>query len=119
MPAMTKPLMGRSSEVSKYRSELGQYMRDLRHKAGLSQVELSDRVGLAYYSVISAIENGRIPVPPERYLAFANALDVAPKTFAKNVLKLTNPWAYTMLYSADPANDIEAINDQLIGPGVV
>lgn len=119
MPALVKPLAGRGPSVSDLKNELGAYIRHLRERRGMTQADLAKAVGMTYYTAISAIEVGRNTVPPERYLAFAEALGVSPKSFVRNVLRLTNPWAFALLYSDDPHAEVARLNDSLssrVGP---
>jgi len=113
MPAMTKPLLGRSAEAAQLKSELGQYIRNAREKRGMTQAELAREVGIEYYTAISAIEVGRNTVPPERYLDFAKALGIPYAEFAKKVLRLTNPWAYEMIFNPHPEDATEDLNQRL------
>lgn len=113
MPAITKPLAGRGDTASALRSELGQYIRELRTKRGMTQNDLAKQVGMNFYTGISAIEVGRSAVPPERYLDFARALGVNPKTFMKRVLQMTNPWAHALLFAENPEGVVEALNERI------
>ena len=113
MPAIVKPLAGRGTSTSDLKHELGQYVRDCREARGMTQADLARAVGMTYYTAISAIEIGRNSVPPERYMAFAEALGVNPKTFVRNVLRLTNPWAFVLLFSNDPKKETERLNATL------
>lgn len=113
MPAMTKPMLRRGAAAMELRGELGEYIRGLREARGMTQSDLAAAVGIEYYTAISAIELGRNSLPPERYHDFAKALGVSPKTFMRNVLRLTNPWAHAMLYAEDPGEAVAALNQRL------
>lgn len=110
MPAMTKPLLRRGDAANELRRDLGDYVRGLREAQGMTQADLAKAVGIEYYTAISAIEVGRNSLPPERTLAFAEALGVQPKVFGREVLRLTNPWLYALLYSADPKGETKSLN---------
>lgn len=113
MPSIDKPLAGRGRNAAELKAALGAYIRNARVARGMNQAELARAVGMNYYTAISAIEVGRNTVPPERYLAFARALGINPKTFMKNVLRLTNPWAFAMLFAENPTSEFEQINAAL------
>lgn len=49
-------------------------------------------------AAISAMENGRQRVPPERYEAFARALDIDAAEFAKTMLRYDNPEAWRLMF---------------------
>ncbi len=58
------------------RREAGTWLKELRGKAGMSQIELADLLGLKYYTFISQVENGFGRVPTESMEAWARALGV-------------------------------------------
>ena len=58
------------------RKEAGRWLRELREKRGLSQRELADKVGADIYTLISQLEHGRGRIPPDRYLVWADALEI-------------------------------------------
>lgn len=115
MPALTKPLAGRGESTRDLKLELGDYIRELRLKRGMRQADLAKALGMQFYTAISAIEVGRNTVPPERYLDFAKALGVNPKVFMRNVLRLTNPWAYAILFTDRPDEATAGLNAQIRG----
>lgn len=115
MPAHTKPLAGRGETTTDLKLELGRYIRDLRTRRGMTQADLAKALGMTFYTAISAIEVGRNTVPPERYLDFAKALGVNPKTFMKTVLRLTNPWAFAILFTDQPEAETAVINAVIAG----
>ena len=57
---------------------LGQLVRAFRTRAGLSQQELADKIGLTRTSVTN-IEKGRQRIPLHLLFALADALKVAPR----------------------------------------
>jgi transcriptional regulator with XRE-family HTH domain len=79
--------------------EAGRWLRELRAGRGLTQRELARRVGAEYYTIISQLEAGRGRVPPDRYLAWAQALGVEPRQFALKLMR------YYGLTPAGPAAD--------------
>jgi transcriptional regulator with XRE-family HTH domain len=115
MPAFTKPLAGRGESTMDLKLELGRYVRELRTKRGMTQADLAKALGMQFYTAISAIELGRNTVPPERYLDFARALGVNPKTFMRHVLRLTNPWAFAILFTDQPDAATAVVNAQIDG----
>ncbi|MEZ5774303.1 MAG: helix-turn-helix transcriptional regulator [Hyphomicrobiaceae bacterium] len=62
------------------RRQAGQWLKELREARGLSQRELATRVGTDYYTFISQLETGRGRLPPDRYLAWAEALAIEPRS---------------------------------------
>src|SRR5690242_2074075 len=80
-----------------YRRKVGNRVRELRERAGLTQRELGKAVDVVN-PAISAIELGRNPRPPERYRAFADALGVNHREFAEFLLEYTDPWLFEMMF---------------------
>jgi transcriptional regulator with XRE-family HTH domain len=92
---------------------MGDFIRTRRESLDLTQVELARAVGMDYPTGISAIEVGRNTVPPERYLAFADALDVQYHPFAREILRCTNPWAHAMLFETEPRSVVAKLNEAM------
>lgn len=97
------PQHGHSTEeVARLRQDAGRWLRSLREEAGLSQRQLADKVGIDYYTFISQIEAGRGRVPPERYEAFARALNISAKDFVLTLMRFYDPITHDILFgSAD------------------
>jgi transcriptional regulator with XRE-family HTH domain len=122
---MTAQPQSRDDTTQALRKEAGTWLRGLREAAGLSQRDLSDKVGFDYYTFISQIEAGRGKVPPERYEAYAKALGVAPRDFVKTLLRYYNPLTFDILFGGaeEPAPVAEpegfvtarALDDRLKG----
>ena len=55
--------------------EIGEKIRNLRRKKGISQQELADEVGYTSKVAISRIENGQINIPMDKLAKIANVLD--------------------------------------------
>jgi hypothetical protein len=53
-------------------------------------------------TAISGIETGQRTVPPDRLLAYADALAMEPRIFMARVLKFTHPHAAALLLGTDP-----------------
>ena len=49
-------------------SRIGAHLRNLRQRAGLTQTQVGEAIGLSGNSLVSRIESGRVP-PTERVLA--------------------------------------------------
>jgi transcriptional regulator with XRE-family HTH domain len=85
-------------QVKQLRKQAGDWLKKLRSRAGLSQVQLADALGLKYYTFISQVENGFGRVPIESMEAWAKALNVEPSDFAKRLLSFYEPELYRLLY---------------------
>jgi transcriptional regulator with XRE-family HTH domain len=80
------------------RKQAGAWLKELRGKAGLSQMQLAERLGFKYYTFISQIENGFGRLPTDSMEAWARALGVNPSHFAKKLISFYEPELYRLLY---------------------
>ena len=85
-------------QVKKLRKQAGNWLKELRARAGLSQIELAEVLGFKYYTFISQVENGFGRVPVESMEAWAKALKAEPSEFAKHLLSFYEPELYRLLY---------------------
>jgi transcriptional regulator with XRE-family HTH domain len=89
----------RSETQSKQlRKQAGAWLKELRGRAGLSQIQLADVLGFKYYTFISQVENGFGRVPIESMEAWAKALGANPSEFAKELLSFYEPELYRLLF---------------------
>ncbi|MDQ8729424.1 helix-turn-helix transcriptional regulator [Bradyrhizobium sp. LHD-71] len=80
------------------RKHAGIWLKGLREKAGLSQVELARRLRFKYYSFISQVETGFSRVPTEKMEDWAKALGVDPTHFARHLTSFYDPELHRLLY---------------------
>ena len=80
------------------RKQAGTWLQERRKVAGLSQIELAQRLGLKYYTFISQLENGRGRIPPDRYLVWADALGVRPREFVRGLMYYYDPVTYRIIF---------------------
>src|SRR3974390_2390721 len=97
----------RTEAAQALRKRGGQWMRELRLQAGLSQREMAAQLGLDYYTFISQLESGIGRVPPERHAEWAKVLRIKPRDFVRTTLCYYDPITYRMLFgsSAAPSPD--------------
>ena len=86
------------SEAKQLRKQAGAWLKALRAKAGLSQVELATKLGLKYYTFISQVENGFGRVPTESMEAWARALGADPAEFARKLISYYDPELHRLLF---------------------
>jgi transcriptional regulator with XRE-family HTH domain len=89
-------------EAKKLRRAAGAWLKELRAQAGLSQIELADRLGLKYYTFISQVENGFGRVPTDTMEAWARALGAEPAGFARQLLSFYDPELHRLLFEVKP-----------------
>lgn len=96
----------RSSEyVKQLRLQAGRWLRTKREQQGLTQRDLANHVGLKYYTFISQIEAGQGRIPPDQYHAWADALSVPPREFAKTMMQYYDPHTYKLLFPSSDRSD--------------
>jgi transcriptional regulator with XRE-family HTH domain len=76
----------------------GQWLKERRLGAGLTQHELARRLGFKYYTHLSAIEaTGKGRIAPRHYVDAARALKMDPKDFTWEQLRFYEPEIYQIL----------------------
>ena len=95
------PQHGRSAAVESLRKQAGQLLKRMRESKGMTQRELAERVGFDYYTFVAQIESGRGRVPPERYGAYARALEMPSRDFVRTILKFYDPVTYSHLFGEE------------------
>lgn len=105
----TRPNAERGDFSRDMRRRSGDYLREARLAAGLTQKQLAELVGFPYYTMISQLEQGRTYVPPERYYDYARAIGMEPPDFVRDQLRFQNPWAWAILFGTK--RDLKELND--------
>jgi transcriptional regulator with XRE-family HTH domain len=95
-----KPARNVVPEPRQLRKQAGDWLKQRRADAGLSQVDLAARLGLKYYTFISQVENGFSRVPTETMAAWATELGLEPAAFAKHLLLYYEPELHRLLFGA-------------------
>lgn len=85
-------------EAKQQRKLAGGWLKELRAAAGLSQIQLAERLGLKYYTFVSQVENGFGRVPTESMETWALALGIDPAEFARQLLSFYDPELYRLLF---------------------
>ena len=85
-------------EARQLRKAAGDWLKQRRADAGLSQVALAERLGMKYYTFISQVENGFSRVPTEAMEAWAVQLGLEPSEFAKHLLLYYEPELHRLLF---------------------
>ena len=95
--------------------EAGRWLRELREKRGLSQHELAVKVGAEIYTLIAQLEHGRGRIPPDRYLVWADALEIERREFVRRLTYYYDPETYKIVFQ-DHARP-KRLKASLIVPG--
>lgn len=87
-----------SDGLKTLRKEAGQFIQNVREEAGLTQVDMADRMGYKFYTRVSQIERGVGRVPPEDFVEFTKVLGVDPKPFVRRLLQAYDPIVYHLAF---------------------
>ena len=90
-----------SPDAKQLRKAAGRWLQDQRKKAGLSQIQLAELLGLKYYTFVSQVENGFGRVPSDSMEGWARALGLAPSGFARHLLSFYDPELHRLLFMED------------------
>jgi transcriptional regulator with XRE-family HTH domain len=87
-------------EPRQLRKLAGDWLKERRADAELSQADLAARLGLKYYTFISQVENGFSRVPTDIMGAWANELGIEQAAFARHLLMYYEPELHRLLFGA-------------------
>jgi transcriptional regulator with XRE-family HTH domain len=87
-----------ASSPKERRKRAGEWLKKLREKAGLTQIELADRLGFKYYAFVSQIERGYGRVPTDKIVGWAEAVGTEPRPFAQRLISYYEPELHRVLY---------------------
>ncbi len=90
------------TDAKRLRKLAGGWLKELRGKAGLSQIQLAEILGFKYYTFISQVENGFGRVPTESMEAWSRALGADPGEFARHLLSFYEPELHRLLFEVKP-----------------
>src|SRR5580693_2533658 len=94
----TQRATSRGRDTGSPKKKAGSWLREQRQKAGLSQMDLANKLDFKYYTFISQIENGYGRVPSQSMADWARALGVRPERFARILLSYYDPALYRVLF---------------------
>jgi transcriptional regulator with XRE-family HTH domain len=86
------------SSPKQRRKRAGEWLKELREKAGLTQMELADRLGFKYYAFVSQVERGYGRVPTDKIAGWAQAVGSEPRLFAQRLISFYEPELHRVLY---------------------
>ncbi|MGY2903283.1 helix-turn-helix domain-containing protein [Bradyrhizobium sp. URHC0002] len=90
-----------ATDAKQLRKLAGDWLKQRRAEAELSQADLAVRLGLKYYTFISQVENGFSRVPTEIMGAWARELGLEQAAFARHLLMYYEPELYRLLFGAE------------------
>jgi len=98
------PDAAQAAQTKELRRQAGQWLKQAREAAGLTQAELAERVGLRYYTFVSQVEGGLGRVPIDVQGAWAEALGLETRDFAKRLLGYYEPELHRLLFADEAAS---------------
>lgn len=120
--ARSRPMQGRKTQDRGRRVDFGvtsrrvagEYVSNLRQRAGITQLEIAKALGMRD-AAISAVEVGRNSLPPERLAAWADILGVNRREFAKTLLRSYDPWMFSALFPKElPEEALEGLPERIV-----
>ena len=90
--------MKRASSPKHERRRAGTWLKGLREAAGLTQLELANRLEFKYYAFVSQVETGFARLPIDKIEGWAKAVGVDPAYFARRLLSYYEPELHRVLY---------------------
>ena len=90
-----------ATDAKQLRKLAGDWLKQRRADAELSQADLAVRLGLKYYTFISQVENGFSRVPTDIMGAWARELGLEPAAFARHLLMYYEPELHRLLFGAE------------------
>lgn len=88
-------------QTAALRQEVGRWLKERREATGRSQREVANLVGVEFYTWVSQLETGRGRVPPDRYEAYARALDMDVRELVMKLFPYYDPVTAKILFPAD------------------
>jgi transcriptional regulator with XRE-family HTH domain len=96
-----RPPAKAAPDVKQLRKMAGDWLKQRRADAEMSQADLAARLGLKYYTFISQVENGFSRVPIEIMGAWASVLGLEQAAFARHLLMYYEPELHRLLFGAE------------------
>lgn len=94
------PDAAKAAQTKVLRQEAGRWLKAAREAVGLTQAQLSEAVGLRYYTFVSQVESGVGRLPIETQAAWAKALRLDEAEFAKTLLAYYEPELHRLLFGS-------------------
>ena len=85
-------------ETRERNRQAGQWLKQKREAAGLTQRDLAILLDIDYYTLISQLETGRGRIPSRLYAGWAKALRIEPSEFVKHLLSFYDPATYKVFF---------------------
>ena len=93
-----------TEEQRRLRCEAGRFVAECRVAAGLTQKQLADRVGKAYYTFVSQVEGGSKRIPPDEIGDWAKAMGIDDvRWFARRLFRCYDPVMFSLVFGPGEA----------------
>lgn len=87
-------------KIKALRRALGQKLKARRDELEMTQMNLAEAAGLAYYTMISQIESGAVRLPPDRIEAYAKALRMPVEQLATLCVQHYDPVTFALMQNS-------------------
>lgn len=105
---VTKRLVEKQTKVDRdRRKRMGQIIKALREREGMTQIEMAKAVGQEYFTFISQVETGQSKIPSKDIAIWARALSVQAEALAKECLKHYDPLLFEAMFPNEDPDDFE------------
>ncbi len=89
--------------------QAGQWLKQKREAAGLTQRDLAILLDIDYYTFISQLETGRGRIPSRLYADWAKALRIDPSEFVKHLLRFYDPATYKVFFGNEESGGLNPV----------
>lgn len=96
-----------TDSLQELRREAGEQLQALRQARGLSQKDLAKLLDLHEKSFVSQFETGRRRPPSDKYVVYARALDIEPRTFVEWIMRYYEPATHDILFGSETQDTAE------------
>lgn len=105
---VTHRLVEKQTKVDRdRRRRMGQIIKALREREGMTQIEMAKAVGQEYFTFISQVETGQSKIPSRDIAIWARALAVQAEDLAKECLKHYDPLLFETLFPGEDPDDVD------------
>lgn len=101
------------ADSQRLRQACGAWLKDMRERAGLSQRELAQAIGVEYYSFVSQIEAGKGRVPTSHIKAWAEAVRCPVREFAIRLMGFYDPVNHALIFGTPEATEVQSPADSI------
>lgn len=92
---MSNPL---TPDMKRNRQRLGMWLKGLRNARQMTQKDVAQHMGWAYYTFVSQLETGYTMLPDGDWTRLAKLYDIPADQFAKKMIAFSKPEVFACLF---------------------